>query len=111
MAKRKISREEKKALHVRLANQSRLYQKGYEDYRPDVTFEERYPQHLNPQFENEVYYLKCGWNKADREWEEEDRRSRLPICPFCGSKMEEFYSGYYCEDQETCKHHTHKEDA
>lgn len=102
-------KELRKQKRIRRAHTGNLYQMGYDRYKSDTTFLKVFPKSEDPKYADDVYYLKCGWNKADKEWTEEERIGNLPTCPFCGLKMESYSSGFYCTDERNCRHHTHNE--
>ncbi len=85
---------------------SKIYQKGEESFVPGKEFVNIYP---DDDYQKAGYYYKCGWQKSFNAWEEEKQLKERPHCPVCFRQMNQFQSGMYCEDEETCRYHTHDE--
>jgi len=75
---------------------------GFEQFLPDENWMNKC-KYSDPVLKKEYGF---GWDRAKRKYLENNEKEK---CPFCGSIMEEFLSGYYCTDQDGCRYHTHNE--
>lgn len=96
-----ITSIDKQAHNQLLAHRNRLYTKGYEEFHPSIPC----PCSLDP---SQQYYYKCGWDRADREYQKHLAERAREHCPHCGSPMEDLASINRCTNIAECGHHTHK---